>query len=120
MEKEKKDQKLQSYIQNIDQQNSDAVSNFLDEQFRVVVPNFNNSDSAMVLTREQYLNMIKKKKIGGAQRSIEIRFIEHERNMAVAALITKNANMTMRTYLNLLKKNNNWLVVNDMPEISNN
>ncbi|MBL7933323.1 MAG: nuclear transport factor 2 family protein [Bacteroidia bacterium] len=119
MEKEKIDDMLRVYIQQIDQQNAETVADFLDENFRVVIPNFNKTNSNLVLSREQYLNMIKEKRVGGTKRTIDVRFIEHEKEMAIVSLITKNEHMTMRSYLNLSKKNDSWLVVNDMPEITN-
>lgn len=100
--------------------NSDvsALSEVLDENFRVVMNQLMGSDKVVVVNRETYLQMISSGKLGGDKREVKINNIDINGKNAVANVIFKGSKFTINSYLLLVKDaTGKWLVVNDLPSV---
>jgi hypothetical protein len=80
--------------------------------------NYNNSGTVASIGREQYLGMMETGKVGGNKRILSFLLIDIQDEAALVKLKLEGEKNVFINYYNLVKKNNEWLIVNDQPQIS--
>lgn len=108
---------IRNYASAIDVRNDAGAEKFLDRDFRVVLNNYNNSGSSTILTREQYLSMMRAGKVGGNKRELRILFTDVHEAAAVVKVELKGEKAVFTNYYSLINTNGQWLIVHDIPQI---
>lgn len=108
---------IRNYASAVDAQDVAAAEKFLDKDFRVVLNNYNNSGSSTILSREQYLGMMKAGKVGGNKRELHILFTDVHEAAAVVKVELKGEKTIFTNYYSLINANGQWLIVHDIPQI---
>jgi hypothetical protein len=108
---------IHNYASAVDAQDIAAAEKFLDKDFRVALNNYNNSGSSTILSREQYLGMMKAGKVGGNKRELRILFTDVHEAAAVVKVELKGEKSIFTNYYNLINTNGQWLIVHDIPQI---
>jgi membrane-bound lytic murein transglycosylase len=117
METKKIQALITAYAAAVDTKNTAAAEKFLDAEFRVVLNNYNNSGGTTILTKNQYLDMIKDGRAGGSKRTVSFLLNDIHDNAAVIKVKLERDNVVFTNYYSLIKRNNQWLVVNDIPQL---
>lgn len=108
---------ISDYASAVDAQDVTAAEKFLYKDFRVVLNNYNNSGGSTILSREQYLGMMKAGKVGGNKRELHILFSDVHEAAAVVKVELKGEKSIFTNYYNLINTNGQWLIVHDNPQI---
>lgn len=118
MENKKIETLITAYAKALDHQDAATAETFLDPEFRIVLNNHNNSGTTSILGRAQYLDMIREGKAGGVKRSISFLLTDLHENAAVVKVRLEGEKSVFTNYYSLLKRDDQWLVVNDIPQIT--
>jgi len=117
MEEQKIKQLITAYATAIDAGNATAAANFLDTEFRVVLNNYKNEGKTVILSRSQYLEMLLDGRAGGAKRILSFLLLDVYGNAAIAKVKLEGDKTIFNNYYSLIRRNDDWLVVNDIPQI---
>lgn len=94
----------------------DKLATYLDDNYRVVMNRLFGSTKVTVLSKDAYLEKIKKKEFGGDKREINIESITLNGTTASAKVSFAGSKMTFVSILTLIKdKNDQWKIVTDVP-----
>lgn len=118
MEKEKIESVITAFANAVDNSDIQTAAGYLHPDFRVVLGNFQNSGNTVILTKEKYLGMIKEGKVGGNKRTISILITDVQQEAALVKVKLEGAKNIFINYYSLLKKEDGWLIVNDIPQIT--
>jgi len=101
-----------------DEQNAIALEEILDKNFRLVMNQMFGSSETIAMTREVYLEKIRKKEFGGEKRELKIENVLINGKNASAKVLFKGSKMTFISLLQLSQDSSgNWKLVNDMPTL---
>lgn len=117
MEKETIQELVKDFAAAVDKQDTAASAKYLDENFRVILNNFPQAGNTTLLSKDQYLGMMKAGKVGGSKRIISFLLADVQGNNAVVKVKLEGDKNIFTTYYNLIRKNEHWLIVGDMPEV---
>lgn len=117
MEKQKIETIIHDFTAAVDAGNANAAANYLDQHFRVVLNNYNNSGATVILSREQYIGMMQEGKVGGNKRKTTFLLTDVHENAALVKVVLAGEKNTFTNYYSLIKRNEQWLIVNDIPQI---
>ncbi len=120
MEKKKIETLITAYATAVDNRNTEAAEKFLDTEFRVVLINYNNSGATTIFPKAQYLGMIKDGNAGGKKRNVSFLPTDIHENAAIIKVKLEGDKTVFTNYYSLIKRNNQWLIVNDIPQIISN
>lgn len=109
---------MEQYIAAVDAGDFRNAGKFLDNEFRVVLNNYNNSGAVVSIGREQYLGMMEAGKVGGNKRILSFLLIDIHENAALVKVKLEGEKNVFVNYYNLVKKKNEWMIVNDQPQIT--
>lgn len=118
MEKQQIETLIKAYAGAVDAQNITAAAVYLDEGFRLVLNNYPSKGNVTTLSREQYLDMMQSGKVGGNPRNVKVELIDVHQSVAMAKAVLEGDKNTFNTYYNLIKKDEKWLIISDMPQVS--
>lgn len=117
MEKQKIETVIREFAQAVDARNIQAAEKYLESNFRIVLNNHNNSGATVILSRQEYLSMMREGKVGGNKRIPTFLFTDvHENAASVKVQLAGELNI-FTNYYSLIKRNEQWLIVNDIPQI---
>lgn len=109
---------IHSFAEAGDQQNVEALSDCLDDSYRIVMNQLFGSKEVSVMAREVYLQKIKAKEFGGDSRNTEVETILVNGNTASAKVIFKGKQMTFVSIIGLVKNaKGDWKMVSEVPVI---
>ncbi|MBN8675283.1 MAG: nuclear transport factor 2 family protein [Chitinophagales bacterium] len=108
---------ITAYAAAVDTKNTAAAEKFLDAEFRVVLNNYNNNGTTTILTKNQYLGMIKDGRAGGSKRSVSFLLTDIHENAAIVKVKLEGDKAVFTNYYSLIKRDNQWLIVNDIPQL---
>ncbi len=101
-----------------DRQDDQSLALLLDDNFRLVMNQMFGSVEAMIMTKQMYLDKIKKKEFGGEKREVTIDQVVVVGKNASATASFKGSKMTFVSLIHLIQdKTGNWKMVNDMPTV---
>ena len=106
-------QAVYTFVQSGDAQNVGALDQVLHPEFRVVFQAKGSNDVSN-MAREQFLEMFRQKKFGGDQRSVKIRKIDVQGNLAVVRARFQGRQAVFENTLTLVRGSNGWQVIQDM------
>jgi len=102
-----------------DQNDSDKLATYLDDNYRVVMNQLFGSKAVIVIPKAVYLDKIKSKEWGGDKRILTISDVNVNGNTAMAKVIFKGSKMTFVSLITLVKDSNGkWKLISDIPVIS--
>ncbi|ULQ55483.1 nuclear transport factor 2 family protein [Flavihumibacter rivuli] len=117
MDNQKIETLITAYAAALDNSNTEAAEKFLDPEFRVVLHNYNNSGTTTILPKAQYLEMIRNGKAGGNKRTVSFSLIDVHGNAAIVKVKLEGEKTVFTNYYSLIKKQDDWMIVNDIPQI---
>lgn len=101
-----------------DEQNVNDLEVVLDASYRVVMNRLFGSTTAIVMTRDAYLDKIRNKEFGGDSRKVTIENVLINGETASAKVTFKGAKMTFVSLMTLVKTaEGNWMLVSDLPSV---
>lgn len=101
-----------------DRQDDQSLALLLDDNFRLVMNQLFGSVETMIMTKQMYLDKIKKKEFGGEKREVTIDTVVVVGKNASAKASFKGSKMTFVSLIHLIQdKTGNWKLVNDMPTV---
>jgi hypothetical protein len=101
-----------------DQNDAVALSNCLDQHYRIVMNQLFGSKEVSVMSRHVYVEKIKNKEFGGDKREVTIEQLIVNGNTACAKVTFKGIKSTFVSLISLVKNSEGeWLLVGDMPII---
>ncbi len=104
------------FVRAADQQNANAVASLLHSDFRVVMNQLFGSGDVSLMTKETYVQLIKSKKMGGDQRSVDFVSVDVVNQNASVKVILKGKTMIFESLLHLVKTaDGKWQLINDLP-----
>ena len=108
---------LQHFTIAVDKQDAATAEKYLHNNFRVVLNNHNNSGTVTILSKEQYLSMMQAGKVGGDKRNIEFLLTDVQGAAATIKVHLNGSKNSFTNYYSLIKTNESWLIINDLPQI---
>lgn len=106
------------FAQFADNQDANAMSAILDDQYRAYLNRLMGSNQVSTLDKTMYLQLLKDKKIGGEKRTVSIGTGDINGNNAFVKVKMEGAKMKFVSYLLLAKTEaGEWKIVADMPAI---
>ena len=111
---------LNGYIKAGDKNNADALQQFLNESFRVVLYD-GNKNATSTLDKATYSSFIREKKLGGYPRTAEFHDILFVgQNMAtVRVTLTSPGKPTLKNFYSMVKEDGDWTVLQDFVVLVN-
>lgn len=99
-----------------DKQDSDKMSAYLHDDFRVVLNRAFGSEKATLINKTSYCDMLAQKKIGGDKRELSIGHLEIREHIATVEATLTGQKAVFYSYYHLVKnENDKWVVISDMP-----
>ncbi len=95
-----------------DRQDVAALASVLHDDFRVSFV-VEGADEASQLTRAQYLDMVKSKKLGGDTRRVELLKLDVQGNLAFARVRLTGQKASFECMQTLLKRAGEWKMLSD-------
>ncbi|MEP4533819.1 MAG: nuclear transport factor 2 family protein [Cyclobacteriaceae bacterium] len=101
-----------------DENDSDKLSEVLDNNYRVVMNQLFGTTVTTTVDRATYLGKIESKEWGGDTRRVNVLMIDVNGNNAVAKVEMKGEKLTMTSYFLLVKDvDGEWKLVTDLPKV---
>ena len=117
-EKENVESAIRRFGELADRQDDQSLALVLDDNFRLVMNQMFGSVEAMIMTKQMYLEKIKKKEFGGEKREVTIDQVVIVGKNASARASFKGSKMTFVSLIHLVQdKMGNWKLVSDMPTV---
>jgi hypothetical protein len=104
-----------AYVRAIDTRDIAAVEQHLHPEFRAIAASSASPGDCQIISRAAYIGLLSNGKIGGEQREVNVQFAHINGANAVAYVRIENEQKLFLTYYNLIRKNDNWLLISDMP-----
>lgn len=116
---EKKIEKaVKEFVATADAQDADKMATILDPNFSSLVNRLFGAETTSVTSKEDYVALLREKKIGGDSRKVEILSIDVQGENASVKAIFDGTKLKFTSYLLLAKdKEGVWRVVTDYPAI---
>ena len=112
---------LEEFVSAGDSRNVAKLDELLHAHFRVVANQLMGATAVNVMTKQQYLTLIKEGKLGGDTRTLEILSLEIVSKNASAHVRLKGKALTFDTFYHLVQSNEgSWQLVQDLPFVSKN
>ena len=109
---------IESYAQNGDAQNPEALNSLLDENFRVIMNRMFGSSEVSVMPKSVYLDKIRAKEFGGDQRKVSIEEVIINGETASAKVTFEGSKMSFVSLFQFVKNaDGNWLIINELPRL---
>lgn len=107
---------IELFVKAGDTRNTGHLDTLLHEHFRVVANQLMGSASINVITKDQYLALMREGKLGGDTRTLDILSLEIiGKNASAKVKITGKA-LTFESFYHLIQNNNGqWQLVQDLP-----
>ncbi|MEL6863077.1 MAG: nuclear transport factor 2 family protein [Bacteroidota bacterium] len=110
---------VHAFVQGADERNVQQMDKVLHPEFRAVVNRLMGSEELSLMTKNLYLDLLKKGSIGGDKRTVYIEAIQIENNNAVVRATFKGEKLVFNTFLQLVKAaDGQWSIISDMPHIA--
>ena len=106
---------VQQYISAGDLRNAESLDSILHPQFRVVANQLLGSSEVSIITKDQYLQLVRAGKLGGDNRTVEITSVQIIHNNAAVTVKLKGRVLSFESLYHLSKINNTWQMVEDLP-----
>lgn len=119
MTNSKPEEVIRIFTKALDNRDIETVSGLLHPQFRVILANFQQSGKTITLTKEQYLTMLHEGKVGGQKRTLTVLISDTKGRNALLKVELEGEKQIFTNYYSLLEENGVWLVVQDLPHITN-
>lgn len=101
-----------------DQRDADRLDKIMHKDYRSVVNRLFGSAEVSIMNKTLYLDLLKKGKIGGDQRSVNINSVNVIGNNAVVNVSLTGKELVFHSFMQLVKApSGEWLVISDMPDI---
>jgi len=99
-----------------DENNSEKLSHYLDDNFRIVMNRLFGSTEVSVMPKSVYLEKIKSKEYGGDDRVVTIKQIVINATTATAKVIFEGTKMTFSSIIVLVQDlEGNWKLTSETP-----
>lgn len=107
---------LEHFVTAGDARNTDQLDTLLHPQFRVVANQLMGSTTVSIITKDQYLTLMKEGKLGGDKRTLQIESVEIiGKNASAKVKITGKA-LTFESFYHLIQTpEGQWQLVQDLP-----
>lgn len=107
---------IELFVKAGDTRNTDQLDVVLHNHFRVVVNQLMGSTETNVITKDQYLTLMRERKLGGDIRSLDIQsFVMIGKNASAKVKITGKAT-TFESFYHLIQNNEGqWQLIHDLP-----
>lgn len=106
---------VQQYITAGDLRNLESLDSILHPQFRVVANQLLGNSEVSIITKDQYLQLVRAGKLGGDNRTVEITSVQIIHNNAAVTVKLKGKALSFESLYHLIKINNTWQMVEDLP-----
>lgn len=117
MEKEKAEAVLLQYIRAVDAADVNSAADFLAPEFRVVLTHFQNTNAVKILSKDEYLGLMKAGKVGGKKRTATILLSDVHKEAALIKIKLESETVSFTNYYSLVNINEKWFVINDIPQV---
>ncbi len=109
---------VHAFSKNSDERNIDKMDNILHQNYRTIVNQAFGSDEIQLMNKTNYLDLLKRKVIGGDKRSVIILSIDMEENNAVVKAKFTGKKLIFTTFIQLVKDSaGKWKIISDLPII---
>jgi Putative lumazine-binding len=106
---------VQQYISAGDLRNVESLDSILHPQFRVVANQLLGGSDVSIITKDQYLQLVRAGKLGGDNRTVEITSVEIIHNNAAVTAKLTGGTLSFESLYHLIRTNNTWQMVEDLP-----
>lgn len=106
------EQAVERFASGGDRQDAEALEKVLHEQFRVVLAQ-PSKDEATVMSRDQYLELIRAKKIGGVRRNVKVKWLEVRGDLAFAKAELSSEKASFDGLYTLAREGGRWRIIQD-------
>ena len=106
---------VQQYITAGDLRNPESLDSILHPQFRVVANQLLGNSEVSIITKDQYLQLVRAGKLGGDNRTVETTSVQIIHNNAAVTVKLKGKALSFESLYHLIKINNTWQIVEDLP-----
>ena len=87
----------------------------LHQQYRIII---SSAKETKIIHRNDYLDLIKNKKIGGEKRTFKIESLNMSENTASAIVIIESSKSIFRDHLQFIKDRYQWRLINNITHFS--
>ena len=111
------EQAIQDFAKAADDRNVEALDKVLHDDHRVLLHQAFGQPGTTVWTKETYLDMARKGKIGGEPRDIAIVSLNLQDNVASSQVVMESSKMRFESNLLLVKSAaGDWQLISDLPK----
>lgn len=105
---------LHTFVKGGDEQNVAMLEKVLHSDYRISVNQFMGGEGVTIMKREDYLGMMRDKKIGGKARSFEVKSFQKINHTAQVHLHLESSELIFDNFLILVQdKAQQWTIVSD-------
>jgi Putative lumazine-binding len=107
---------IELFVKAGDAQNTDQLDTVLHDHFRVIANQLMGSSAISVITKDQYLALMREGKLGGDSRILDIQSLEVIGKNASAKVKITGKTLTFESFYHLIQNNEGqWQLVQDLP-----
>lgn len=107
---------IERFVKAGDARNIDQLDTVLHDHFRVVANQLMGSAAVNVISKEQYLSLMREGKLGGDSRTLDIQSLDVIGKNASAKVKITGKTLTFESFYHLIQNNEgHWQLVQDLP-----
>lgn len=108
---------LEAYWQGADSQNTMTLSRVLHDDYRVIAL---TAEGNRLILKQDYLDLIKAKKIGGTPRQFEVIATDVSGDVAQSRLTLRSDAVTFHDHVTLTKSGTGWQLISNVTQVTPN
>jgi hypothetical protein len=108
-------QVIDNYVQGTEENNVSLIEQSFHPDFRVVAL---TEEGTRILDKQNYLNLLKAKKIGGTQRTLNIKQLNIQNQFALVSLSLEGEKVIFNDQLQLVQLHGTWQIVNNLTQVT--
>lgn len=118
-ERQRIEQTIRDFVKGGDTRDVELLDRVLHKDFRVTNNGYLGTDGVTIITKETYLDNIKKGIFGGQPRTMEILNLDQYGNIASVKLKMESVENDFVSYNSLvLEKDNTWKIINNLAVVT--
>ncbi len=109
---------IEAFVKAGDNRDITVLENILHAGFQNIQDGFFDENGIFVLSKSDYIELIRTKKFGGSPRSIAYNSIEQTGNIATVQVKLESQYLIFHSLIVCVQENEHWKIINNIPTIT--
>ncbi len=110
-------QAIEKFIKGGDNSDTAILEEILHKDYQNIQDGFFDQPGIFVISKNEYIRLVREKIFGGKPRKITYHFLEHNNNIAYAKVSLESSVLRFSSLITCVQENGKWQVMTNMPSI---